>query len=183
VQRIAVHGASGSGKSTLARILADRLSSPRTELDALFHQPGWTELPTDEFRDRVTGLVAGERWVIEGNYRQVRDLVWARADLIVVLDPPRWTVMRQLLGRTVRRGLRREELWNGNRESLANLLSADAGRNVMLWSWRTLDRYHVEVRDEARRLAPHAQVVVMRTRCDIDRLVDAAADGPRTPWS
>lgn len=175
--RIAVHGASGSGKSTLARALAVRLGLERTELDALFHRPGWTELPDDEFRAEVARVVAGERWVVEGNYRQVRDLVWARAELVVVLDLPRWTVMRQLLGRTVRRGITRSELWNGNRESLRNLLSVDADRNVVLWSWRTLDRYHTEVPDEVRTGASHARLVVLRTRYEIARFVDEVAAG------
>jgi len=175
VDRIAVHGASGSGKSTLARTLSARLGLPRTELDALFHQPGWTELATDEFRDRVATVAAGERWVVEGNYRQVRDLVWARAELVVVLDLPRWTVMRRLLGRTLRRGVLRRELWNGNRESLANLLSTDADRNVVLWSWRSIGRYHAEVPDEARAGAPHARTVVLRGRHEVDRFVDEVA--------
>lgn len=175
VDRIAVHGASGSGKSTLARILSARLGLPRTELDALFHQPGWTELATDAFRERVASVVAGERWVVEGNYRQVRDLVWARAELVVVLDPPRWVVVRQLLGRTLVRGVARRELWNGNRESLANLLSTDPGRNVVLWSWRTIDRYHTEVPDEARAGASRARTVVLRSRHEIDRFVDEVA--------
>jgi adenylate kinase family enzyme len=175
--RIAVHGASGSGKSTLARALAARLGLERTELDSLFHQPGWTELPTAEFRARVARVVAGEGWVVEGNYRQVRDLVWARAELVVVLDLPRWTVMRQLLGRTVHRGVARSELWNGNRESLRNLFTTDADRNVVLWSWRTLDRYHAEVPEEARTGAPHARLVVLRSRVEIARFVDDLAAG------
>lgn len=175
VDRIAVHGASGSGKSTLARTLSARLGLPRTELDALFHQPGWTELATDEFRARVAAVVEGDRWVVEGNYRQVRDLVWARAEVIVVLDLPRWTVMHRLLGRTLRRGILRHELWNGNRESLGNLLSTDPDRNVVLWSWRTIERYHVEVPDEARAGAPHAHIVVLRRRHEVDRFADQLA--------
>jgi adenylate kinase family enzyme len=178
VDRIAVHGASGSGKTTLSRTLADRLGLPRTELDALYHQPGWTQLPTDEFRDEVARIAAGDRWVIEGNYHQVRDLVWARADLVVVLDLPRWTVMRQLFLRTLRRGVVRDELWNGNTESLRNLVSTDADRNVVLWSWRTFDRYRAEFPAEARVGAAHARVVVLRDRSAVDGLVEElAADG------
>src|SRR5665213_2441112 len=79
VTRIAVHGASGSGKTTLAAALATRLGVARTELDGLYHQPGWTQLPTDEFRSAVAEVVDGPGWVVDGNYRQVRDLVWARA--------------------------------------------------------------------------------------------------------
>ncbi len=177
IDRIAVHGASGSGKSTLARILAERLGLPRTELDGLFHQPGWTELATESFRAEVARVAGGDRWVIEGNYRQVRDLVWDRVELVVVLDLPRWTVMRQLVARTIRRGVLGTELWNGNVESLRNLLSTDADRNVVLWSWRTLDRYRAEVPDEARAGAPHARVVVLSSRSAVDRLVDELAAG------
>ncbi len=178
-ERIAVHGASGSGKTTLATTLAARLGLERTELDALFHQPGWTTLPTEAFRDRVSRVVAGERWVVDGNYRQVRDLVWARADLIVVLDPPRRTVMRQLLTRTVVRGATRRELWNTNRESLRNLVSRDADRNVVLWSWRTMHRYHGEVQSEARQEAPHARLAVVHDRRAAERLVEELAGGSR----
>ncbi|HVC66636.1 MAG TPA: hypothetical protein VND44_03500 [Acidimicrobiales bacterium] len=178
VGRIAVHGASGSGKSTLATTLSERLALPRTELDGLYHQAGWTPLPVDEFRAGVARVVAGDRWVVDGNYRQVRDLVWARAELVVVLALPRWTVMRRLLARTVRRGIVRRELWNGNRESLRNLFSADEDRNVVLWSWRTLDRYRDEVPAEARAQAPGARVVVLWDRRAVRRFVaELCTDG------
>jgi len=177
VTRVAVHGASGSGKTMLATALAARLGVERTELDALFHLPGWTELPVDEFRAAVAVRVAESGWVIDGNYPTVRDLVWARAQLIVVLDLPRWRVMAQLLRRTVTRGTARTELWNGNRESLRNLVSTDDGRNVVLWSWRTHHRYHDEVPAEARAEAPHARVVVLRDRRSADVLPDLVANG------
>jgi len=159
-----VHGASGSGKTTLAIALAGQLGLERTELDGLFHQPGWTELPADEFRAAVSRVVDGAAWVVDGNYRQVRDLVWARAEVIVVIDLPRWRVIAQLLRRTITRSAVGAELWNGNRESLRNLVSTDDGRNVVLWSWRTHHRYHDEVPAEARAAAPHARVVVLSDR-------------------
>jgi adenylate kinase family enzyme len=177
VTRIAVHGASGSGKTTLATALAYRLGVARTELDALFHQPGWTTLPDDEFRAEVAARAAGPGWVIDGNYRVVRDLVWERAQLIVVLDPPRRRVMVQLLRRTVTRAALRVELWNGNRESFRSLVSTDDQRNVVLWSWRTHHRYHDVVPAEARSGAPHARVVVLRDRRSVDAFPDRLARG------
>ena len=68
-------GTSGSGKSTLARPLAVALGADFLELDSVNHQADWVPLPTEEFRHRVSAVVAGERWVIDGNYSAVQDIV------------------------------------------------------------------------------------------------------------
>ncbi len=134
-------GNSGSGKSTLARGLAARLGVPFLELDSVFHQPGWEPLAQEEFRRLVTERVSADGWVIDGNYSAVRAIVWARADTVVWLDPPRRTVMRQVAWRTVRRAVTRQELWNGNREPLSNFFSWDPERSVISWAWHSHAKY------------------------------------------
>ncbi len=119
MRRVSVVGNSGSGKSTLARELALVLGVPYVELDSLFHQPGWVPLAEDEFRRVVGAAAAVDGWVMDGNYSAVRPIVWTRADTVVWLDLPRRTVMRQVVWRTVRRAVTRQELWNGNREPLS----------------------------------------------------------------
>ena len=141
-------GSSGAGKTTYARAVATAVGAPHLELDALYHQPGWTPLEREEFRARVGDVVAAAAWVIDGNYGDVRDVVRSRAQIIVALDLPRATVMRQLVARTWRRGWRREELWNGNRERLGNFLRWDPERSVLRWSWT---QYHA-TRDKMRDL-------------------------------
>lgn len=135
MRRIAVIGNSGSGKSTVAALIARRLGAPHVELDAIYHQPGWVPLPVEEMRERVAATVAGERWVVDGNYSAVRDLVWSRADTIIWLDLPRLVVARQVVWRTLRRAAVRKELWNGNRERWRNLFSLDPEESVIVWSW------------------------------------------------
>jgi adenylate kinase family enzyme len=138
VRRVSVVGTSGAGKSTLAAALARALDAEFLELDSVFHQPGWVPLPRGEFRRRVAAAVAGERWVIDGNYTsQVRDLVWARADTVVWLDLPRHTIMRRIIWRSFRRALGRKELWNGNRERWRNFFSLDKEESVIAWAWQT----------------------------------------------
>ena len=39
----------------------------------------------------------------DGNYSRVQDLIWARADTVIWLDPPRYLVMRRVIWRTLRR--------------------------------------------------------------------------------
>ena len=141
MQRIAVVGPSASGKSTLARLLSIRLGVPWLELDSVFHQPDWTQLPDEEMRRRVGAFVAGDAWVVDGNYSQVRDLVLGRADTVVWLRPTRSRVLRQVLARTSGRLLRRQELWNGNRERLRNVLSRDPERSIVAWAWQTHGTY------------------------------------------
>jgi adenylate kinase family enzyme len=140
VQRVSVVGNSGSGKTTLGAALGRAMGVPHLELDSVFHQPNWEPLDRDEFRRRVSEFVAADRWVIDGNYSSVRDLIWARADTVVWLDLPRRRVMRQLLWRTIRRGALRMELWNGNREQLASLFKADPQESIVAWAWT---RHHV----------------------------------------
>jgi adenylate kinase family enzyme len=135
VRRISVVGASGSGKTTVARRLAAALGLTHVELDAIHHLPDWTSLPRDDFRAAVAELVAGDGWVVDGNYRAVRDLVWDRADTVVWLDLPRATSVRRVAVRTLRRAVTRQELWNGNREALRNLLRWDPERNILRWAW------------------------------------------------
>lgn len=136
-RRIAVVGVSGSGKSTLATRLASRLELVHLELDSLQHQANWTPLPPARFRERVDRFTSThDAWVVDGNYGVVRDLVWGRADTVVWLDLPRWKVMGQLLHRTTRRWLHREELWNGNRESIDNFIYLwDPDRSLLAWAW------------------------------------------------
>ncbi len=133
-QRISVVGTTGSGKTTLARQISQRLAIPHVELDALHWQPNWTEVSLDIFRDRTQQALSSNRWVVDGNYSKVRDIVWSRADTVVWLDYTLPVIMTRLLRRTFRRVVLQEELWSGNRETLQLALSRDS---ILLWALRT----------------------------------------------
>ncbi len=78
VHRVAVVGTSGTGKTMLASRVARRLGIPHVELDALYWEPGWSEVSTPVFRERAGQALQGDAWVVDGNYSKVRDLVWPR---------------------------------------------------------------------------------------------------------
>ncbi|HEX8731690.1 MAG TPA: hypothetical protein VF725_06475 [Ktedonobacterales bacterium] len=117
-RRIVVLGVTGSGKSTLAAELARRLGAPHIELDAIFWEPNWTPAANEAVRARAAAAVAGDAWVVDGNYHQTRDLTWPRAETFVWLDYSMSVIFARLFRRTLWRGLFRVELWNGNRERL-----------------------------------------------------------------
>ena len=104
------------------------------ELDAIFHQPGWTELSTGEFQARVDEATTSATWVVDGNYSQVRDIVWDKADTVVWFDLPYATVLARTVRRTLRRVVTREELWNGNKEPYSNLWSWNPQRSIIAWA-------------------------------------------------
>ena len=118
LRRVVVIGTTGSGKTTLARDLALAHGVPHVEMDAYRHGPNWTETPDDEFRRLLDHALRGDGWVADGNYRVTRDVVWARATAIVWLDYTFGVVFWRLLLRTLRRGILRQTLWNGNKENL-----------------------------------------------------------------
>jgi adenylate kinase family enzyme len=126
----------------MARELARLLGCPYVELDAMFHQPGWSALGDDEFRARVDAATVPPAWVVDGNYSTVRDIVWDRADTVVWLDLPFFPVMSRTIRRTVRRTVLRTPLWNGNFEPFSNLLSIKPEKSIIVWSATRHARYH-----------------------------------------
>ncbi|MCG0239429.1 MAG: AAA family ATPase [Firmicutes bacterium] len=161
-RRIVVVGTTGSGKTTFARRLAAMLGCPHVELDALHWEPQWTPAPVEVFRHRVREVTRAPCWVVDGNYSQVREVLWPAADTIVWLDYPLPVILGRLLRRTARRVLLREELWNGNREGfLRSFLSRDS---ILLWALRSYRRRRREypallARPEYR----HLRVIRLRT--------------------
>src|SRR5437867_235793 len=98
--RIVIFGTSGSGKTTLARRLAAALSLPLVELDRINWQPGWRGLNTDdpaEFVRQVEAATAGEAWVTDGNYSDVRTYLWTRATHLIWLDYERRVIMFRVI--------------------------------------------------------------------------------------
>ena len=134
-----VVGCSGSGKSTFARALAAALDAPYFELDALYWAPQWQPRPEAEFLRLADQATAGPAWVVDGNYRRVRSIVWPRATAIVWLNFGFPRVFGRVLVRTVRRALTGEELFSGNRESLRkSFLSRDS---ILWWTITQFRRY------------------------------------------
>ena len=184
LQRVVVVGTTGSGKSAAAARLAAMLNAPHVELDAINWRPNWiglneTDVPL--FRSLVAEAVSGDAWVVDGNYGVVRDLIWPRATAVVWLDYSFGVVLWRLVRRTLRRSLRRETLWAGNRESIGRALSRDS---ILLWAFKS----HWRRQRSFRRLfaepeQAHLRLFRMRRPADAERWLRSVANSAATELS
>lgn len=170
-----VAGTSGTGKTTLAERLGLLLDLPHTEIDSLFHGPGWT--PREEFLAEVEALRMRERWVTEWQYTSARPLLAERADLLVWLDLPFRVTLVRVTRRTVGRRIRREVLWHGNREAPLRTFFTDR-EHIIRWAIDTRHKASGLVHAlEAER--PDLPIVRLRSQREVDRWVARLpADGP-----
>lgn len=168
--RVLVAGTSGSGKTTLAAAIAGVLGIPHVEIDALYHGPHWVPRPT--FAADVRGFSSGPAWVTEWQYGQVRAVLAERADLVVWLDLPRGTVMRQVVSRTLRRRWLRQPLWNGNVEPALWTVLHDH-EHIVRWAWTTHARTAGRVHELASR-RPALPIVRLRSHREANRWLAGA---------
>ena len=138
--RINVIGTSGSGKTTFGRQLAEILTIPFIEMDALFWGPNWTFPEDDQLFQILENELARESWVLDGNYTRTLDKKWKRVQAVVWLNYNFSRTIYQAVIRAVSRLFRQEELWpgTGNRESLKMLFSKDS---IVLWTLRSYHRH------------------------------------------
>jgi adenylate kinase family enzyme len=166
-RRVLVAGTTGVGKTTTAARIGAALGLPHTEIDALYHGPRWE--PRESFIADVEAYTSEPAWVTEWQYRPVRALLAERADTLVWIDLPDHVALWRLIRRTLRRRLRRIELWNGNVEPPLWTVFTDPG-HIVRWgiSTRNSTRRSVPalVRDE-----PHLRIVHLRSQRDVDRFV------------
>ena len=102
-RRICIFGPSNAGKSTLCASLANKLAIDAIHLDVLYHQPNtnWIPRSKEEFAGGHASAVAGDSWVMDGNYMALLTQRINRATGIVLLGTDRWSAFARYLRRTL----------------------------------------------------------------------------------
>ena len=119
MKRVLVIGSGGSGKTTFATRLSRLTGLPLVHLDSHYWLPHWQKRSDAEWSAIVADLVAGERWIMDGNYGGSLDLRLEACDTVFFLDFPRRTCISRVLKRQLAHlGRSRPELPAGCRERL-----------------------------------------------------------------
>ena len=119
MQRVMIIGSPGSGKSTLARELHALTGLPLIDLDQNYFGPNWAIPETAVWEERVRGLIARDRWVMDGNYGGTHEMRFARADTVILLDLPTHVCLRRVIWRSIRSyGKQRSDMAEGCREKI-----------------------------------------------------------------
>jgi adenylate kinase family enzyme len=128
-ERVLVLGSGGAGKSTVARRIGTATGLPVVHLDRLYWHPGWVETPAGEWEQVVRDAVAGDRWVIDGNYGGTMPVRLAAADTAVYLDVARLRCLWRVLRRTaLLHGRSRDDVGPGCPERFS--------WEFLVWIWR-----------------------------------------------
>lgn len=114
MRRVIVIGPCGAGKSTAAVEIGRLLELPVHHLDRLHWREGWVESSREELEAVLAPILAGERWLIDGNYGGTMAGRLARADTVVYLDYPTWLCLCRVFRRVRRfRGRSRPDMAPG----------------------------------------------------------------------
>jgi adenylate kinase family enzyme len=127
-RRIMICGPSNSGKSTLCVALARQLRVPPIHLDQLRHleNTDWRQRPDEDFARLHDTAVAGEGWVMDGNYSKLMPTRLPRATGIILLSDHRVANLARYVRRTLF-----EKHRPGNLEGAADSLKW----NMVHWIW------------------------------------------------
>ncbi|MGZ9585822.1 hypothetical protein [Paenibacillus marinisediminis] len=99
MNRVMIVGSAGSGKSYLSKRIAEITGYPLTHLDNEFWQPGWVQLPKDQWIEKQKSMVSQEKWVIDGYYGSTMNIRAEAADTIIYLNTNRLLCMLRVLKR------------------------------------------------------------------------------------
>ncbi len=132
------------------------------------YRPGWRDTDPDELRRIHRELLDEPTWVIDGNYTNVDKAERIRrADLVVVLAPPRRTCIRRILRRQILNlGRGRPDMADGCVERF------DADFLRFCWNWH---RRHPAYGDEITGHAGSTPVIVLRSQHEANEFLERVA--------
>ncbi len=88
MKRVIVIGCSGSGKSYFSKKLGEVTGLPLIHLDLIWHKADRTTVTKEEFDTRLSEIMEGERWILDGNFSRTMEARMKMCDTVFLFDLP-----------------------------------------------------------------------------------------------
>lgn len=103
MKKIIILGSCGAGKSSLAKKLGGALNIEVIHLDQHYWKPNWERSNRPEFRKKVRKLVQGDKWIMDGNYRNTLDIRLPAVDTVIFLNLSRFVCLYRIIKRRLKK--------------------------------------------------------------------------------
>jgi adenylate kinase family enzyme len=164
MRRIVIIGPLGAGKSTLALALGRLLGIPVHHLDWLYWGDTWTPTPPAEWKGVLDQIVAGESWIIDGNFTSSLPQRLAAADTVIYLDfPPLTSTIRATRRRLLHRW-RRAPGVPGGRRPMFDL-------QLFRWIWAFPSQNRPYLLGQLRQASVAEKTIILRNQRDVKRFI------------
>lgn len=161
MKKIIIIGCPGAGKSTFARKLSAKTGLPLHYLDTIWHLPDRTTLSREQFVTQIEKIMAGNEWIIDGNYLHTMPRRLECCDTVVFFDLP---LAVCLAGAEERIGKSREDMpWSDDK--------LDAG--FRQWIIDFPSQQLPVIRDLLSEHRQRLNIIVFHTRDEADAFIDS----------
>ena len=162
--KIRIIGCSGSGKTYFAKKLSKKYNIPYFDLDDIqwdnTRDSYGVKMPVEKRNKMLSNILQQPCWIIEGVYYAWVQQSFEEADMIYVLDMPKWLYKSRIIKRFIRRKFGIEK---GKQESFKSLY------NLLKWT----DTFqNTNMRDIVKILEPYNnKVVYVKNKKEIDKIL------------
>lgn len=172
MKKILVIGSGGSGKTTFARRLGEIHGIEVIHLDSKYWRPGWVETPKDEWRRKVEELVAGDAWIIDGNYSGTLGVRLDACDTVIFLDLPRTVCLWRVLKRAL-------AFRNAARPDMAEGCPEKINLAFLWWVWNYPSRTRPKVLERLGETSQGKKIVRLHSRDEVEEFLIGAVRSDR----
>lgn len=162
--KIHIIGCSGTGKTYFAKALSKKYNIPHFDLDDIQwdnNSDGYgVKMPTDKRDELLKQILNKDAWIIEGVYYAWVLESFEQADIIYVLDMPKYLYKSRIIIRFLKRKLGIEK---GKKETLKSLY------NLLKWTNKYQDKNLKEITRILKQY--ESKVVWISDSKEIDRII------------